>query len=385
MKFGFLILSGLRRRLARTLLTMLSAMVAFFLLGLLSGVIDAINSLAASLNDDRLRTVSRAGFGQQMPVAHANVIRELDGVSVVAPALAFPGYFQDPGNAFGGAAVEMSSYLNAFPEFVLSEQERKALLTTQSGATVGAVLARRFNWQVGDEVPVISTYLVNKDGSKTWPIKVVAIHNENADDDKILANEIYVNIDYVDEYRAEESGVAHMFVVTLDGAVPMGNVIASIDAVFANSGNETSSFSEKTFFTNRMQQIGDVGAIVQAILAAVFFALLIVLGSATLQSVNERKKEFGTLKAIGFSAAGVASLIFCETAALIGISALTGLLISSLSFPYLFAQIAVANMYLSADVWMLGIAIALILSALVAVRPMLLLARLEPAQVHARA
>lgn len=278
----------------------------------------------------------------------------------------------------------MSSYLSAFPELVLSGRERTALLETRSGATVGAALARRFNWQIGDEVPLISTYLVNKDGNKTWPVKVVAIHNESNNDSKILANEIYVNIAYVDEYRADESGVAHMFVVGLDGTVPKGNVIASIDALFANSGNETSSFSEKAFFTNRLQQVGDVGAVVRAILASVFFALLIVLGSASIQSVNERKKEFGTLKTIGFSAAGVAGLIFSETAVLIGVSAFAGLLIASISFPFLFGQIAVANMYLSADVWLLGMNVALTLSALVALRPMFLLARLEPAQVHAR-
>ncbi len=385
MKYAFLILGGLRRRLARTILTMLSAIVAFFLLGVMSGVVDAINSLAASLNDNRLRTVSRAGFGQNVPLAHANVIRGLDGVRVVAPAVAFPGYFQDPANAFGGAAVEMASYLSAFPEFVLSDQERSDLLTTRSGATVGAVIARRFGWRVGDEVPVTSTYLVNKDGNKTWPIKVVAIHNESPEDDKILANEIYVNIDYVDEYRAGESGTAHMFVVALDGAVAMGNVIASLDALFANSGNETSSFSEKAFFTNRMQQIGDIGAIVRAILAAVFFALLLVLGSALTQSVNERKREFGTLKALGFSASGVAALIFFEALTLIGFAAVIGLLLSSASFPFLFEQIAVANMHLSNQVWGMGIAIALGLSGLVALRPMFLLACLEPAQVHARA
>ncbi len=384
MKFTFLILGGLKRRTTRTVLTMLTATIAFFLLGVMTGVIDAINTLTASLHDDRLRVVSRAGFGEHMPVAHANGIRNLDGVSIVAPALAFPGYYQDPGNAFGGAAVEMSSYLSAFPELVLSGRERTALLETRSGATVGAALARRFNWQIGDEVPLISTYLVNKDGNKTWPVKVVAIHNESNNDSKILANEIYVNIAYVDEYRADESGVAHMFVVGLDGTVPKGNVIASIDALFANSGNETSSFSEKAFFTNRLQQVGDVGAVVRAILASVFFALLIVLGSASIQSVNERKKEFGTLKTIGFSAAGVAGLIFSETAVLIGVSAFAGLLIASISFPFLFGQIAVANMYLSADVWLLGMNVALTLSALVALRPMFLLARLEPAQVHAR-
>jgi len=61
------------------------------------------------------------------------------------------------------------------------------------------------------------------------------------------------------------------------------------------------------------QQMGDIGTILIAVLSAVFFTILLVAGNTMSQAVRERVNEIGTLKAIGFTNAGVLWLVMGES------------------------------------------------------------------------
>ncbi|MEM7078847.1 MAG: ABC transporter permease [Pseudomonadota bacterium] len=383
---GYLSLAaaGLRRRPLQSLLSLLSGAAAFFLLGVMSGVLIAMDNLVASLSEERLRVVSRAGFGQTLPLAHAQRIAELDGVAVVAAALAFPGTFQQPGNTFGGAAVALPDYLDAMPDLVLDVEDRDALLRTRNGATVGAALAERYGWRKGDEVPLTSSYLVNRDGDQTWPVRIVAIHNKSATDARLPANELYLNLDYVDGYRVDDQGTAHMFVVSPANPAAGPSVGRAVDELFINSTHATRTFPEQAFFLHRLQQIGDIGGAVSAILAAVFFALVLVLASAMWQTALLRQVEFGILKAIGYSDMRIAGLIFVEVFVLLGVAVLLGLGLAALLFPWLFGRIAIADMPLDGGVWGLAFVVTLALGLLISARPVWVAHRLQPAAVLAK-
>jgi putative ABC transport system permease protein len=60
------------------------------------------------------------------------------------------------------------------------------------------------------------------------------------------------------------------------------------------------------------EQAGNIGAIVMAILTAVFFTILLVAGNTMAQAVRERTSELGVLKAIGFTDSQVLSLVLTE-------------------------------------------------------------------------
>jgi putative ABC transport system permease protein len=90
-------------------------------------------------------------------------------------------------------------------------------------------------------------------------------------------------------------------------------VAKAIDAEFLNSPAETKSESEGAFAQGFAQQFGDIAAIVLAILAAVFFTILLVAGNTMAQSVRERTNELGVLKAIGFSNERVLAVILAES------------------------------------------------------------------------
>jgi putative ABC transport system permease protein len=60
-------------------------------------------------------------------------------------------------------------------------------------------------------------------------------------------------------------------------------------------------------------QVGNIGAIVTAILTAVFFTILLVAGNTMAQAVRERIGELGVLKAIGFTDVQLLVLVLAES------------------------------------------------------------------------
>jgi putative ABC transport system permease protein len=86
-----------------------------------------------------------------------------------------------------------------------------------------------------------------------------------------------------------------------------------IDATFANSSFETTTSTENAFVRPIAEQIGDVGAIVIAILGPVVFTLLLVCGNAMAQSVRERTNELAVLKTLGFTDGRVWVLVLTES------------------------------------------------------------------------
>ena len=83
--------------------------------------------------------------------------------------------------------------------------------------------------------------------------------------------------------------------------------------MFENSQAETKTTTEKGFVEGFAKQIGDIGSIMIAILAAVLFTLLLVVGNTMAQSVRERTSELAVLKTLGFTDVTVLSLVLAES------------------------------------------------------------------------
>jgi len=102
-------------------------------------------------------------------------------------------------------------------------------------------------------------------------------------------------------------------------------VANAIDAQFANSANETETSTEAAFAASFAKQFGNIALIVQLILGAVFFTLLLVAGNTMSQSVRERIPELAVLKTVGFRDASVLGIVLSESILIIAIGGLLGL------------------------------------------------------------
>lgn len=318
MKFLPLVWAGLKRKKLRTILTLLSIFIAFTLFAFLGAIQEAFRSGVTMAGLDRLITRHKVSLIQTLPETYKNRIKTLPGVADVVHQTWFGGIYQDPKNFFPNMPVEPESFLQMFPEFVIKDTEKQAWLATRTGAIVGRATADRFKWKVGDRIPIKSPIWDQPKGEAQWEFELVGIY-EGAKKATDTTN-LFFRYDYFEEARQRDKGQVGWFTIRIANPDQAAEIAAQIDETFANSPYETKTEPEGAFAAGFAQQIGDIGAIVMAVVAAVFFTILLVAGNTMAQSVRERTEELGVLKAMGFSNRLVLWLVLLESCfiALIG-------------------------------------------------------------------
>jgi putative ABC transport system permease protein len=304
-----LLAASLRRKRLRTFFTLASIVVAFLLFGLAQSLRYALESGVDIAGADRLFTVHKVSFTQLLPASYENRIRALGGVIEVTPHTWFGGWYQDERNQVPTFPVKPESFLRMYPEFVLPEEQRLAWLADRTGILIGWGLADLTGWKVGEAVPLRSAIWRRTDGSDVWDVTVRAIYDlpQGGDTRQILMHQ-----EYFEEARAQGKGLVGWYLVKVDDVDHAQSIAKQIDRQFANSPAETKTSSERAMAQAFVNQVGNVGKILRAVVTAVFFTMLLVTANTMAQSVRERTSEIGVLKTLGFSNGGVLGLVLAE-------------------------------------------------------------------------
>jgi putative ABC transport system permease protein len=222
-------------------------------------------------------------------------------------------------------AVDPERWLRMYPEFVLPPEQKQAWLEDRTSAIVGRYTADRFGWKIGDRIPIQATIFHPKNGGLTWEFNLVGIYDgaEKGTD----TTQFFFRHDFLEENRRGFQGMVGWYIVRLDDAALAPAIAKELDTAFANSSAETKTQPEKAFMAGFANQIGDIGTIMMAILAAVFFTILLVAGNTMAQAVRERTSELAVLKTLGFSDGRVLALVLAESCLIAGIGGSVGLAI----------------------------------------------------------
>jgi putative ABC transport system permease protein len=330
MKYLFLVWAGLWRRRTRTILTLLSAMVAFFLFGMLEGVDSSIKQLVGAAHLDRLYTANSALL--PLPMAYLPEIEKVPGVTSVTYSNVALGSYQRPANLAAIYAVDPARYFPMYPEVVATAEAKAAMLQDRLNVIVARPLAQKFGWSVGARIMLHVPAMPRKDGSSDWPVVIAGLCDYTTAPDTPM---VLMNFDYFDAARLKNQGTVQRFAVQLRDPAQAGTVSAAIDALFVNSPAATSTETEKAFAQATISQIGDIDFLVDAIVGAVFFTLLLLVGNSLMQSFRERIREFAILKTIGFRDGTVAGLVICEALLLCGLAGVIGLILARFALPVL--------------------------------------------------
>jgi putative ABC transport system permease protein len=357
-KFFPLIWTSLWRKKARTIFTLLSIVIAFLLFGLLQGVNAWLNAFGSGSNANRMYVVSRVSQVQPLPSAYLHQIEQVAGIRQVTYIAGIAGYYQEKSNALLALATDVKKLLSLYPEWRVSPAQLEVMNRTRAGAIVGAPLMRAFGWRIGDHIP-LRTSVMKKDGSADWNFEIIGTYDVPTA--PVEANRILVNYAYFDEARLLERGTAWAFVVAVDDPRRSAQVCAAVDALFANSANETVTQDEKAYIQGQLRQLGDVSLMANAIVAAVLFTLLFLTGNTMMQSVRERTPELGILKTVGFSDRSVTALVLIESLLLCVLAASLGLAAAAAVFPVT-AALGFGSAALPLKVVAAGLAIAAILA-----------------------
>jgi ABC-type transport system, involved in lipoprotein release, permease component len=320
-----LLAASLRRKRLRTFFTVASILVAFLLFGLAESMRFALQSGVEVAGADRLMTMHKVSFTQLLPASYESRIKAIDGVVAVTPQTWFGGWFQDERNQIPTFPSKPEAYLRIYPEIRLPEDQKQAWIADRTGILIGRSIADLFGWKVGDTVPLRSAIWPREDGSETWDVTVRAIFDlPNGGDTR----QIVMHQDYFDEGKQYTKGLIGWYVIKVADVDRAQAIGRQIDAMFANSPAETKTSSERAMAQSFVNQIGNIGAILSAIVAAVFFTMLLVTANTMAQSVRERTNEIGVLKTLGFSNPGVLGMVLGESVLVTVIGGTVGMLLA---------------------------------------------------------
>lgn len=324
MKFFPLLWSSLWRKKTRTIFTLLSVFVAFVLFGLLMAIRTAFTFGVDIAGLDRLVLIHKVSLIMPLPVSYLPRLQTTEGVVMATHNTWFGGVYQDPSNFFAQIAVQPEPFMALYPEYRLPPEQMKAWLADRQGAVVGVDLANRFGWKIGDRIPIQGTIWQPKQGA-VWEFNIVGLYDADPGVDK---TQFFFRYDFLDENRLRGEGQVGWYIVKIADAGQAQQMGSRFDEMFANSSAETKTTTEKGFVEGFAKQVGDIGAIMIAILVAVLFTMMLVAANTMAQSVRERTSEVGVLKTLGFSNVSILGLVLGESVLIAVIGGGLGLLAS---------------------------------------------------------
>jgi putative ABC transport system permease protein len=368
MKFLPLVWAGLWRKRVRTALAMISVAIAFWLYGTLDGVTAAFgDALVAMTSDVRMRTQNRQYARAGLPISHRTRIESVPGVRDVGVSMFVGGYYRDSVQFVEVSAVDIDR-IDVGNNLQFDPAQIEAMRAQRTGAIIGPELVTRYGWKVGDRVTIRSPVWTKADGSNDWTFDIVGTY-AIPDGAFPADSNFFINYDYFDEERTFMKGTVSSYTVRVEDGDRAAAIGAEIDSLFANSGDETLTQSERDFFQAQIDRVGNIGFLVNSIIAAVLFALLFVTGNTMMQSIRERVPELAVLKTYGFSNLAVNSLVFAEAAFICVTSAVVGLSVAAVLFPSMFDAMGVAPIPMQTSTLVSGVGVAFAVAAVSSALP----------------
>jgi putative ABC transport system permease protein len=356
MKFNRFIFANLFRKKIRLILTIGSFAVALFLFTFLAVVRSAFSRGTELAGADRLVVINRAGLINVIPLSYRDKILQIKGVKAVTHNNWFGGVYQDEKNFFPQFVIDPENQRQVMTEMRVPDDEWNNFVKDRQGAVVGAGLAKRFGWKVGDRIPIKNALY---GPTKTWEFVLDGIyHNDHPGGDE---SQFWLQWKYFDEtVPSVIKSQVGWYVVKLDSPDDAVSVAAAIDRGFANSSTETKTETESAFAAGFAKQLGNIELLILTIGGVVFFTLLLVTGNTMAISVRERVGELAVLKAIGYPDRYILFFVLSESLLIALIGGLIGLGLAVLAIPVVGAKLGslLPPLLLSVSALSLGLAFA---------------------------
>lgn len=312
MKYFHLVIANLGRHKLRTVLTILSVALALFLFASLRSVVTTLAATAQFGGARRLVTTNATGIVFPLPLAYANRIKALPGVTGLSWANWFGGRYGDGKVFFANFAVDPESYLAIYPEIVLPPDQKEAFLRDRSSAIIGKRLLSQFGWKLGQDVTLQGTIFPG-----AWTFTVRGVYTPT---DPAIGDDVLIFHHALFDERIGRAGIAGWFIVEIQDPTQAAVVAKTIDDMFRNSSSPTKTGTEREFQASFATMWGNVSFLMSTIGFAVVFAILLVTANAMMMNARERTGEVAVLKTVGFSDRLLFVLVMVEAGAM----ALTG-------------------------------------------------------------
>jgi len=293
----------------------------------LDGTIESMNA-----NNLIVRNEARE---RSLPQFYVDQVKPIANVRAVYSVTDLDGYFQVERNRVRAFALGGGLNFSVMTEYRIPQTQFETFKQTRNGAMVGRKLADEYGWKIGDRVPLVSQKWVQRDRSPIWTFDIVGIYDRPTEPD--LANDFWLNYEYLDQGRVKGKGSVDLLLVRTVNPKANAQVAADIDRLFANSSSPTVTQTQRELLLSTVDQVLNVSLIVNAIVGASFFTLLLLTVTSMMESGQQRVPEFAVLKACGVPDGTVFMLIVSEGLTLCVLAGAAGLVVAAVLFPKLAA------------------------------------------------
>src|SRR5262245_52604468 len=132
-----LVWRNLMRRPVRSLLTILSLMIAIFLICGLRTLITTINAGVEHADSRRLAVMSATGLFVELPMSYQPKIDRIPGVELTTKFQWFGAYYRSQKNFFAQFAVDPKAMLEMYPECQVPADQAAAFIANKTSCLIG--------------------------------------------------------------------------------------------------------------------------------------------------------------------------------------------------------------------------------------------------------
>lgn len=325
MTLSYVLMQNLRRNRVRTALTIASFALpmAVFVVAI-SLVALFVRTGMAAQREMRIAVRSNVSLPTLLPEGHRRKIEGLDPdrsrIRAVCGFRWFGGKVPGTDEAVQALGADADTFPIVFSDLGMTPAEVEAFKKERRSAVVGAKLAARYNWRVGER------FTLNSNIPPYQPLEFVVA--------KLLTQPersaaVYFHREYQEESLRSQPGSragCNVFWVKAADAATLQSVKGEIDALFANSPDETDSVDENAFFATFQQALGDIPGLMQTMAIVVVCIMGLVAGNTMMMSFRERGRELAVFKAMGFQSRRVFLIVLSESVMLAVIGSLVGII-----------------------------------------------------------
>ena len=316
-----IVLGTLRRRWLRTLLTGLSTLVAFMLLGFFLAIRHGFAVGPIQFGADLL-LLEPLGARSALPLGVLSTVSAFPGVRSAVALTGTDMLFGADRHPVEVEAASSHAFLDVFDVVgsgAVTRAQADTWLSDRTGALLNAAAARKYGWSIGQTVTLHSM----RGGSSadlTFHVDgVIAKVNGES-----FSSDVNLHLGYFRRWARNDS-VSVIF-AQVRQARQADAVAHAIELKFANSATPVTAQSFKSLLQGMGERLANVNALTSVVIVASLFGLFLISFNTLIHSVSERLGEFALLQAVGFAPIRLLWLVLLESLLEIVPAALVGLL-----------------------------------------------------------
>jgi putative ABC transport system permease protein len=315
------------RHKLRTALTILGITIAILAFGLLRTVVAAWYAGVEASSASRLVTRNAISLIFPLPISYKDKIRQIEGVKTVSYGTWFGGVYKDEKNFFPNLAVEAHSFMEIYPEFILSDEELRAFIKDRKGFVAGRKLITRFKWKIGDTVTLKGLIFPGD-----WDFVLRGIYrgrDKTVDETQFLFHWDYLN-ERIKPRMPTWANQVGFYMIGLARPELAADVAVAVDRTFKNSLAETLTETEKAFQMSFVSMTETIVIAIQLVSFVVIIIIMAVVANTMAMTTRERIGEYAILKTMGFGGWHILALILGESLVITLVGGVLGIV---LTFP----------------------------------------------------